>query len=130
MRPGLSRGSEAAWETTAERCDIAELSNTPDDPELSVARARVAPGVTTRWHRLEGIAERYVILQGQGRAELGGLPPQELLPGDVLRIAPGQPQRITNTGTADLLFLALCTPRFRWDAYEDIEDAMQNNGAY
>ena len=130
MRPGLSRGSEAAWETTAERCDIAELSNTPDDPELSVARARVAPGVTTRWHRLEGIAERYVILQGQGRAELGGLPPQELLPGDVLRIAPGQPQRITNTGTEDLLFLALCTPRFRWDAYEDIEDAMQNNGAY
>lgn len=124
MRPGTSPGSGAAEAPTQERCSIAELSNTPDDPVLSVARARVTPGVTTRWHRLDGIAERYVILEGRGRAEIGGLPPQELLPGDVLRIAPGQAQRITNTGSEDLVFLALCTPRFRWDAYEDIDDAM------
>ncbi|PPE73548.1 cupin domain-containing protein [Solimonas fluminis] len=124
MKEGTSRGSAAAEQPTAERCDIAELSNTADDPELSVARARVAPGITTRWHRLHGIAERYVILEGRGRAEVGGLPPQDLLPGDVLRIAPDQPQRITNTGSADLVFLALCTPRFRWDAYEDIDEAM------
>lgn len=124
MQPGTSRGSEAAESPTRERCSIAELSNTADDPELSVARARVAPGVTTRWHRLDGIAERYVILEGRGRAEIDGLPPQDLLPGDVLRIAPGQAQRITNTGATDLVFLALCTPRFRWDAYEDIDEAM------
>ena len=124
MQPGTSRGSEAAESPTRERCSIAELSNTADDPKLSVARARVAPGVTTRWHRLDGIAERYVILEGRGRAEIDGLPPQDLLPGDVLRIAPGQAQRITNTGATDLVFLALCTPRFRWDAYEDIDEAM------
>lgn len=124
MRAGVSRGSAAVLEPTKERCDIAELSNTEDDPELSVARARVAPGVTTRWHRLEGIAERYVILEGRGRAELGGLPPQDLLPGDVLRIAPDQAQRITNTGTEDLVFLALCTPRFRWEAYEDLGETL------
>lgn len=124
MQPGTSAGSRATEEPTRERCSITEWSNTPDDPGLSVARARVAPGITTRWHRLDGIAERYVILEGQGRAEIGGLPPQDLLPGDVLRIAPGQAQRITNTGDEDLVFLALCTPRFRWDAYEDIDDAM------
>ena len=31
-------------------------------------------------------------------------------------------QRIANTGDEDLIFLALCTPRFRENAYEDIED--------
>ena len=46
---------------TVERCYINELSNTAGDPDVSIARARVAPGVTTRWHRLRGTAERYVI---------------------------------------------------------------------
>ena len=46
------------------------------------------------------------------------------LSGDSQQIAPEQRQRITNTGNSDLLFLALCTPRFVWDAYEDIEPAL------
>lgn len=32
----------------AENCFIKELLNTPDDPDLSIAKARVAPGQTTR----------------------------------------------------------------------------------
>ncbi|AXQ31670.1 cupin domain-containing protein [Solimonas sp. K1W22B-7] len=107
---------------TAERCAIAELSNSAEDPGLSIARARVAPGVTTRWHRLHGIAERYVILEGRGRAEVDERPPQEMRPGDVLLIPPLSRQRITNTGSADLVFLALCTPRFEWSAYEDVDE--------
>jgi mannose-6-phosphate isomerase-like protein (cupin superfamily) len=106
---------------TAEWCAITELSNTADDPELSIARARVQPGVTTRWHRLDGIAERYLIVEGEGRVEIGDLPPQPMGPGDVVRIPPGCRQRIANTGPGDLLFLALCTPRFRPDAYHDID---------
>ena len=105
----------------SEGCYIIELSNTPDDPQVSIARARVAPGVTTRWHRLSGITERYVIVEGRGRAEVGDLPPQEVSPGDVVLIPPSCRQRITNVGTEDLIFLAICTPRFRPDAYEDIE---------
>jgi hypothetical protein len=31
----------------AEGCHILELSNTPEDPDVSIARARVAPGVIT-----------------------------------------------------------------------------------
>jgi hypothetical protein len=35
-----------------EKCYITELSNTPDGPDVSIARARVEPGETTRWHCL------------------------------------------------------------------------------
>jgi mannose-6-phosphate isomerase-like protein (cupin superfamily) len=106
---------------TPEGCFILELSNTAEDPDVSIARARVAPGVTTRWHRVNGSAERYVILQGKGRAEVGTLPPQVVEPGDVVLIPPSCRQRIGNIGQDDLIFLAICTPRFTNQAYEDIE---------
>jgi mannose-6-phosphate isomerase-like protein (cupin superfamily) len=106
---------------TPEGCFILELSNTSEDPEVSIARARVAPGVTTRWHRVKGTTERYVILQGKGRVEVGDLAPQDVAPGDVVLIPPACRQRITNVGEGDLIFLAICTPRFTNQAYEDIE---------
>ncbi|MDA8402777.1 MAG: cupin domain-containing protein [Desulfobacteraceae bacterium] len=109
---------------TSEKCHIIELINTPDDPDISIARARVAPGVTTRWHRLAGITERYVILEGTGRMEAGNLPPQDVSAFDAVRIPPACPQRITNTGREDLIFLAICTPRFQPEAYEDIDNAL------
>ena len=43
------------------------MSNDDSDPELSIARARVEPGATTKWHRVRDTVERYVILDGQGR---------------------------------------------------------------
>jgi mannose-6-phosphate isomerase-like protein (cupin superfamily) len=107
---------------TPEKCYIIESSNTPDDPDVSVARARVEPGVTTRWHRLSGTSERYYIISGCGRAEVGDLPPQEVNAGDIVLIPPMCRQRITNIGSEDLIFLAICTPRFSNDVYEDIED--------
>lgn len=107
---------------TSEGCYITELSNTPDDPDTSIARARLEAGKTTRWHRLAGTAERYVILEGRGRVEVGGLPPAEITVGDVVLIPPMCRQRITNTGPGDLIFLAICTPRFSDDVYEDIND--------
>jgi mannose-6-phosphate isomerase-like protein (cupin superfamily) len=105
----------------SEGCFITEWSNTPDDPAVSIARARVPPGVTTRWHRLAGITERYVILGGAGRAYVGTNPPQDVGPGDVVRIAPACAQRISNTGAQDLVFLAICTPRFIPQVYEELE---------
>lgn len=107
---------------TSEKCYITELSNTPDDPEVSIARARLEPGVSTRWHRLRGTAERYYILSGRGQVEVGNLLPQEVNIGDIALIPPMCRQRITNTGSEDLIFLAICTPRFSNDVYEDIED--------
>jgi mannose-6-phosphate isomerase-like protein (cupin superfamily) len=105
----------------AEGCFIVELSNTADDPDISIARARVAPGVTTRWHRLVRTVERYVILEGQGRVEIGSLSPQDLKPGDVALIPSSCRQRVTNTSQDDLVFLAICSPRFTSEAYEDID---------
>lgn len=103
---------------TAEQCHITEYSNSSDDPELSIARARVEPGVTTQWHRLRGITERYLVLEGRAIVEIGDLPPQPLVPGDVAIIPAGTRQRICNTGDVDLVFLAICTPRFVPAAYE------------
>jgi mannose-6-phosphate isomerase-like protein (cupin superfamily) len=107
---------------TSEKCYITELSNTSDDPDVSIARARVEPGVTTRWHRLVDTIERYCIIEGKGRVEIGNLPPQNVNVGDVVLIPPMCRQRITNTGSVDLIFLAICSPRFSNDVYEDIED--------
>jgi mannose-6-phosphate isomerase-like protein (cupin superfamily) len=106
---------------TPEGCYIVELSNSPDDPDLSIARARVEPGVTTRWHRLTNTGERYLIVSGRGCVEIGELPAREVNPGDVVIIPPMCRQRITNIGSEDLVFLAICTPRFSIDVYEDIE---------
>ena len=105
----------------AEGCFITELSNSADDPGVSIARARVAPGTTTRWHRLRGISERYVIIDGAGLVEIDGLPAKEVSAGDVVLIPPEVRQRITNTGPGDLIFLAICTPRFRKQMYEDMD---------
>ena len=109
---------------TPEGCYILELSNTSDDPAASIARARVAPGATTRWHRVRDTVERYIILEGKGRVEVGSLPLREVNPGDVVLIPPDCRQRITNTGEQDLVFLCLCTPRFIPEAYEDLEDSL------
>ncbi len=108
----------------AEMCYINELSNSADDLDMSIARARVKAGVTTRWHRLADIAERYVILEGAGLVEIGNMAPQEVGIGDVVLIPPNCRQRISNIGCIDLVFLAICTPRFCQTAYEDIEDEL------
>lgn len=107
---------------TEEGCYITELLNNPDYPEASIARARVKPGVVTRWHRLKDTVERYYILQGKGIVQVGALPPTEVNPGDTVVIPAMSPQRINNIGQDDLIFLAICTPRFTKDTYEDIED--------
>jgi mannose-6-phosphate isomerase-like protein (cupin superfamily) len=69
-----------------------------------------------------GTIERYVILEGKGCVEVGALAPHEVGPGDVVVIPPSCPQRIRNVGARDLIFLAICTPRFRPEAYEHVGD--------
>ena len=104
-----------------EGCYITEVHNTPTDPAVSVARARVPAGTTTRWHVLDGIVERYLVEHGEGWAEVGDAAPRLLRAGDTLVIAAGQRQRIRNPGPAQLVFLAVCTPRFVREAYCDVE---------
>ncbi len=106
---------------TDERCHILESSNSPSDDDVSIARARVEPGVTTCWHRLRQSTERYYILSGKGRVEVGENPAEDVASGDVVIIPPMCRQRIRNIGGDDLLFLAICSPRFRTEDYEELE---------
>lgn len=105
-----------------EGCYINELSNSPDDPGVSIARARVEPGRTTRWHCLRTATERYVILSGTGVVEVGEAPPSPVAHCDVVLIPPGVRQRIANVGRDDLVFLAICSPRFQKDDYVDCDE--------
>ncbi len=104
----------------AEGCYITELSNTPADPEVSIAKARVEPNVTTTWHRLDGVTERYCILEGVGVVEIGDEAAKEVSAGDVIIIPPMIRQRISNRGKTDLIFLAICNPRFTPECYESL----------
>jgi mannose-6-phosphate isomerase-like protein (cupin superfamily) len=87
---------------TPERCTILEMWNDNSDPSVSIARARVASGVTTRLHELN-VDERYVVLQGAGVVSIGELAPAKVRPGDVVVIPARTPQQITNTGEGDLV---------------------------
>jgi mannose-6-phosphate isomerase-like protein (cupin superfamily) len=121
--PSVHRFDAASEFATSERCYIVEVSNSEDDPDASVARARVAPGVVTRWHRVAGTAERYVILEGTGRVEVGDDMCEVVTAGDVVLIPPDCRQRIANIGDGDLVFLAICTPRFRAGAYSQVDES-------
>lgn len=102
-----------------EGCYINELSNEISDADVSIARARVTPGVTTHWHRLRATTERYVILEGEAEVEIGDCAPKQVNVGDVVIIPADTRQRIRNTGTHDLIFLAICSPRFQEKNYID-----------
>jgi len=106
----------------AEGCFITELSNSSSDPAVSIARARVEPGKTTRWHYLRETTERYVVQEGEGLVEVADLPAQRVGAGDVVIIPAEARQRIRNTGTTDLIFLAICSPRFTQAVYVDVDD--------
>lgn len=105
-----------------ERCYILEYLNDAQDPDLSITRARVPAGVTTRWHRLRDITERYLIQSGRGLVGVGDDPVREVGPGDVVLIPPMVRQRVENPGPDELVFLALCTPRFQPERYIDDEE--------
>ena len=107
---------------TPEKGRITESGNMPRDAAFSIARARVESGVTTRWHVLEEIQERYVIISGTGRVEVGELPPTEVKPGDVVIIPPDVRQRVIHTGRSNLICYAL-SPRFEPPYYRDLEQA-------
>lgn len=105
---------------TAERCFITELLNTTSQPEVSLARTRVEPGVTTQLHQLS-VCEWYVIESGSGLMRVGDERPFAVGPGDTVTVPKHAPQQITNSGNEDLCFLCICTPKFSQDCYTSLE---------
>jgi mannose-6-phosphate isomerase-like protein (cupin superfamily) len=105
---------------TEERCAILESWNTPLDPDVSIARARVAPGSTTQRHTLD-VDERYIVIEGEGIARIGDLEAETVMPGDIVFIPAETPQQITNHGTCDLVIYCVCSPRFTAESYTLLE---------
>lgn len=100
-----------------ENCHITELLNQPDFPQVSVAKARVLAGEWTELHSLKA-TEIYYILKGKGKVEVDGKEARLVLPGDLVAIKQDVTQRIFNAGNEDLVFLAICTPRFLPEKYK------------
>lgn len=53
--------------------------------------------------------------------EVGTLEATDVSEGDVIRIPADTRQRITNTGDTDLIFYAICTPRFKAAHYQALK---------
>jgi mannose-6-phosphate isomerase-like protein (cupin superfamily) len=117
MKPGVRRADERQEFETPENCWILEIANDEEDEGVSISRARVPPGITTEWHKLKDTDERYVILFGCGRVEIGGNFSTNVQVGDVVRIPANIHQRVTNIGQNDLVFYCICTPRYKPNCY-------------
>jgi len=105
-----------------EGCYITELWNENSDEQVSVAQARLPAGEKTGSHALKNTIERYLILAGEGVVYIGDNTPQSVSSGDVVFIPASTSQSIENTGDNDLLFLAICTPRFIEANYIALQD--------
>ena len=120
MKPNIVRKEIKNEFFTDEQCFIIDSTDQSDEA-MSIAIARVEPGVTTVFHLLDGIDERYLIISGHGRMELGENQPEDIRSGDIVYIPAGTKQRITNLGSDDLIFYCICTPPFNSKRYRNLE---------
>lgn len=105
-----------------EGCFIEEWHNTTTDKECSIAHVRVEAGKTTKLHALKQTTERYVILEGVATVTVAHKQ-WRVDQGDVVTINADEPQKIANHSDNDLLFLAICTPRFSEENYYEVEES-------
>ncbi len=118
MQPKIVKANSLKETLTPEQCFIYENWSSK---KVSIARARVKPGVTTKTHHLVGVDEIYLITKGTGKVTIGALEPAEVTAGDTVFIPAGVPQQITNIGNSDLIFYCICTPRFTAECYHSDE---------
>ena len=82
----------------------------------SVAHAIVLPGESTRPHLLKNSLELYYILEGSGEMHVGTRSAL-VHRGQAVLIPKGRTQFIRNTGSGDLAFLCIVTPK--WQASDE-----------
>jgi mannose-6-phosphate isomerase-like protein (cupin superfamily) len=124
MKPKIVKANSLKEYLTPECCFIFENWGlvSAGDKKVSIARARVEPGVTTKAHHLEGTQEIYLVTKGTGQVQIGSMELTDVVEGDTVVIPAGISQKITNTGKTDLVFYCICTPAFTQAIYHD-EDA-------
>jgi mannose-6-phosphate isomerase-like protein (cupin superfamily) len=118
MKPKIVKANSLKEAPTSERCLIAENYS---DETLSIAQARVKPGITTLAHHLVGVNEIYLVTRGKGQVDVGDLKPTKVVRGDLIVIPAGASQRISNIGKTDLVFYCICTPKFTVQCYHNEE---------
>jgi cytosine deaminase len=99
-------------------CELLHPDKVPGAAGLgcSIAHAIVPVGESTLPHTLNRSVELYYILAGHGEMHIGG----ERAPvrtGQIVYIPPGTRQFIRNTGTTDLIFLCIVSPK--WEAGDE-----------
>ena len=102
--------------------ELRELFHGPHDGlpvSYSLAHAVIPAGKRSIRHHLEGASEVYYLLQGAGCMHIDE-EVREVHAGDALLIPSGAVQYLENTGTTDLVFLAIVEPA--WRAEMDIRD--------
>jgi len=119
MKPRIIKADTLHEIKTPERCSIAENWSSE---KVSIAQARVKPGIATLAHHLEGVDEIYLITKGKAQVDGGDITPTPVTAGDAVFIPAGKTQRITNIGKTDLVFYCICTPRFTEDCYRSDSD--------
>ena len=85
----------------------------------SLAHAVIPAGRRSIRHHLEGASEVYYILSGTGRMHVD-TEERMVGPGDALLIPPGAVQFLENTGSEDMVFLAIVEPA--WQPQIDVRD--------
>jgi quercetin dioxygenase-like cupin family protein len=76
-----------AWFTGAVRID--PLMNPFDASRVQGAAVTFEPGARTAWHT-HPLGQTLIVTAGLGRVQLWGAPAQEIRPGDVVWISPGE----------------------------------------
>ncbi len=100
-----------------EGCHIIEILNKSSHPDISISQARVEPHSTTEIHYLKDTVEIYYILSGSGTAYID----DQQIPvksGDLIHIPKDINQYISNKSDVDLVFLCICTPRWKEEIYK------------
>jgi quercetin dioxygenase-like cupin family protein len=65
------------------------LNTAPDPARVSMALVTFEPAARTAWHT-HPLGQTLIVTAGGGRVQLEGEPVQEIRPGDVVWIAPGE----------------------------------------
>ena len=120
MKPKIVKAKDLKESSTAEHCSVTENYSAEN---LSIAQARVKPGITTSAHHLVGVNEIYIVTSGEGQVDVGDLRPTKVTTGDLIIIPADVSQRISNIGKTDLVFYCICTPKFTAESYRDNEES-------
>jgi quercetin dioxygenase-like cupin family protein len=99
-----SETGQAEWFTGAVRLD--RLIDAPEPARVAGASVTFEPGARTAWHT-HPLGQTLIVTAGCGRAQRWGGPVEEIRPGDVIWISPGEKHWHGAAATTAMTHLAI-----------------------